>query len=129
MFYTWNVHIIVHQLYLNKKGGDRKNNSGFDYMKNFFLNEGHKVNRKKIFVIFKSDKGFMWNICKPRKSSFREVESWMVDKGMKRCSASPEIERNANYNSKIPFHTRQLRKLERWVMLSVGKHVGCVKLT
>ena len=129
MSYTWNVHIIVHQLYLNKKEGIKKSNSRFDYMKNFFLNEGCKVVREKISVIFKSDKGFTRNICKPRKSSFREVEFWMVDKYIKRCSASPEIERNANYNSKIPFYTHQLKKLERWVMLSVGKHVGCVKLT
>ena len=53
MFYTQNIHIIVHQLYLNKKG-ESKNNR-YDYMKNFFLNEGRKVNREKIFVIFKSD--------------------------------------------------------------------------
>ena len=53
MFYTQNIHILVHQLYLNKKG-ESKNNR-FDYMKNFFLNEGRKVNGEKIFVIFKSD--------------------------------------------------------------------------
>lgn len=53
----------------------------------------------------------------------------MVDKYMKRFSASPGIERNANDHSKSPFYTHQLKKLESCVMLSVGKHVGCVKLS
>lgn len=52
----------------------------------------------------------------------------MVDKCMTRCSASPVIETNANYNSKIPFYSHQLKMLESWVMLSVGKLVHHVKL-